>query len=178
MLLTTCQHLLKSPNWTTLLQPRSWTIWNPCHARQSDRAGRTRGTSQRTSLSGAPSRPWQRHQTWHSVGLNKWSIELTRLSQRSVAVSHSIIHIAVSYGNSTVMMTIAMTSSHRQPGEPLCTDFGKCTPNKLPPLTCAYCARYCKIIIEIEVPRRDLRVAYETSSAKWRDEPADGCYAR
>ena len=34
-------------------------------------------------------------------GLNKWSIELTRLSQRSVAVSHSIIHIAVSYGNST-----------------------------------------------------------------------------
>ena len=35
-------------------------------------------------------------------GLNKWSIELTRLSQRSVAVSHSIIHIAVSYGNSTV----------------------------------------------------------------------------
>ena len=34
-------------------------------------------------------------------GLNKWSIKLTRLSQRSVAVSHSIIHIAVSYGNST-----------------------------------------------------------------------------
>ena len=37
-------------------------------------------------------------------GLNKWSIELTRLSQRSVAVSHSIIRIAVSYGNSTVWM--------------------------------------------------------------------------
>ena len=34
-------------------------------------------------------------------GLNKWSTELTRLSQRSVAVSHSIIDIAVSYGNST-----------------------------------------------------------------------------
>ena len=33
--------------------------------------------------------------------LNKWSVELTHLSQRSVAVSHSIIHIAVSYGNST-----------------------------------------------------------------------------
>ena len=29
-LLTTCQHLSKSPNWTTLHQPRSWTIWNPC----------------------------------------------------------------------------------------------------------------------------------------------------
>ena len=29
-------------------------------------------------------------------GLNKWSIELTRLSRRSVAVSHTIIHIAVS----------------------------------------------------------------------------------
>ena len=41
----------------------------------------------------------------HSTGgLNKWSIELTRLSQRSVAVSHSIIHIAVSYGNSTPSM--------------------------------------------------------------------------
>ena len=38
----------------------------------------------------------------HSTGgLNKLSIELTRLSQRSVAVSHSIIHIAVSYGNTT-----------------------------------------------------------------------------
>ena len=30
------------------------------------------------------------------TGLNKWSIELTRLSHRSVAVSHSIIHIVVS----------------------------------------------------------------------------------
>ena len=30
----------------------------------------------------------------YTGGLNKWSIELTRLSQRSVAVSHSIIHIA------------------------------------------------------------------------------------
>ena len=37
-------------------------------------------------------------------GLNKWSIDLTHLSQRSVAVSHSIIHIAVSYGNSTIML--------------------------------------------------------------------------
>ena len=33
LLLTTCQHLSKSPNWTTLLQPRSWTIWNILFAR-------------------------------------------------------------------------------------------------------------------------------------------------
>ena len=43
----------------------------------------------------------------HSTGgLNKWSIELTRMSQRSVAVSHSIIHIAVSHGNSTVIIAM------------------------------------------------------------------------
>ena len=47
----------------------------------------------------------------HSTGgLNKWSIELTRLSQRSVAVSHSIIHIAVSYGNSTGTRTCVRLS--------------------------------------------------------------------
>ena len=38
-------------------------------------------------------------------GLNTWSIELTHMAQRSVAVSHSIIHIAVSYGNSTISGT-------------------------------------------------------------------------
>ena len=48
----------------------------------------------------------ERHSTG---GLNKWSIELTRLSQRSVAVSHSIIRIAVSYGNSTAPRPHSLT---------------------------------------------------------------------
>ena len=61
-------------------------------------------------------------------GLNKWSIELTRLSQRSVAVSHSIIRIAVSYGNSTwclrsgIMATPAPSYQIAPPSE---MDFSK-----------------------------------------------------